>query len=94
MKVDVRDVPSGDRHEGTLDGEVIGWVTYRRADDGVVHLTHAEVLPHVGGRGVGTSLVQAALDDLAERGERIVPICGFVRNVVRDNPRYHELLAS
>lgn len=90
--IDVRDVPEHDRFEATLDGAVVGVLDYRRDGDAVL-LTHAEVSPEVGGRGVGTALVRAALDELDARGERIVPLCSFVRAFVRDNPSYQRLVA-
>jgi len=93
MNVDVRDVPEQDRYEGTLDGDVVAFLDYRRRDDGVLLLTHAEVVPHVGGRGVGTAFVRAALDDLRARGEKVQPVCGFVRGVIRDSPEYASLVA-
>ena len=91
--IDVQDVPEQSRYEVTLDGHVVGLLDYRRGPGGVVHLTHAEVSPKVGGRGIGTKLVQAALDDLAEKNERVVPVCSFVRAFVRDNPTYQRLVA-
>ena len=91
--IEVTDAPEQHRYEATLDGQMVGVLDYRRDGHGVVHLTHAEVSPRVGGRGIGTQLVQAALDDLADRGERVVPVCSFVRAFVRDNPRYGRLVA-
>ena len=91
--IEVRHAPEHDRYEVALDGQMVGLLDYRRGRDGAVHLTHAEVSPRVGGRGVGSALVRGALDDLAEKGERIVPVCSFVRSVVRDNPDYQRLVA-
>ena len=91
--IEVTDAPERHRYEVSLDGEMVGLLDYRRDGNGVVHLTHAEVSPRVGGQGIGTQLVQGALDDLAEKGERIVPVCSFVRAFVRDNPDYGRLVA-
>jgi predicted GNAT family acetyltransferase len=91
--IDVRDVPDRDRFEGVLEGDVVAILDYRRRDDGVLLLTHAEVAPAVGGRGVGTAFVKGALDDLRARGATVQPICGFVRAVIRDHPEYRSLVA-
>jgi hypothetical protein len=91
--LDVRDVPQRDRFEARLGDEVVGIIDYRRARDGAVALTHAEVVPRYGGRGIGTVMVRAALDDLAGRDERILPLCSFVRAFVHDNPAYRRLVA-
>jgi predicted GNAT family acetyltransferase len=91
--IEVAHAPERDRYEVCLDGQMVGLLDYRRGTDGVLHLTHAEVTPRVGGRGIGTALVRSALDDLADKGERIVPVCSFVRAFVRDNPDYQRLVA-
>ena len=93
MSIDVHDVPEQSRYEVVLDGQLVGLLDYRRGPGDAVHLTHAEVSPRVGGQGIGTKLVQAALDDLAQKGERVVPVCSFVRAFVRDNPTYQRLVA-
>lgn len=91
LDLDVRDVPERSRFEGDLEGERVAFLDYRRRDDGTLLLTHAEVSPRVGGRGVGTAFVSAVLDQLADRGERIVPICGFVASVLRQRPELASL---
>ncbi len=92
--IDVRDAPERSRFEGTLDGDVVAVLDYRRDErTGTLLLTHAEVSPEHGGRGIGSALVKASLDDLADRGERIVPLCSFVAAFVRDNPGYRRLVA-
>jgi predicted GNAT family acetyltransferase len=91
--VTIDDVPARSRYEGSIDGDVVGWIDYRRDErTGALLLTHAEVDPALGGQGVGTSMVLASLDDLSARGERIVPLCSFVASVVRANPAYERLL--
>jgi len=92
--IEVRAATEEERFEVAVDGELVGILDYRRdAQRGAVLLTHAEVAPHVGGRGIGSALVRGALDDLRDRGEKIVPLCSFVRAFVRDNPEYQSLVA-
>ena len=90
---EVSHAPDRHRYEVSVDGQMVGRLDYRRDADGVVLLTHAEVTPRIGGRGIGTELVRSALDDLADKGERIVPVCSFVRAFVRENPDYQRLVA-
>lgn len=87
------DAPERNRYEGILDGSVVAVLDYRTRDDGVLVLTHAEVAPEVGGRGVGTAFVRGALDDLRARDAKVVAVCGFVRAVMADNPEYASLVA-
>jgi predicted GNAT family acetyltransferase len=74
----VRDNAVEHRYELVRDGEVLGFVTYRPRGEALV-LEHTEVDPARRERGLGTRLVQGALDDLRARGIRVVPLCPFVR---------------
>ena len=81
----VRDHERELRYELTLDGEVLGFIRYRRHPDSVV-LVHTDVDPAYEGQGLGSMVVQGALDDLRERGLRVVPLCPFVREYLRRHP--------
>jgi hypothetical protein len=81
----VRDNAERLRYELTLDGEVVGFLTYRGRGEAVV-LVHTEVDPAQQNQGLGTRLVQGALADLRERGIRVVPLCPFVRAYVSRHP--------
>ena len=50
--------------------------------------THTEVPAADEGKGIGTRLVRAALDDVRRRGLTIVPACSFVADFVRRHPEY------
>ena len=50
--------------------------------------THTEVPPADEGKGVGSKLVRAALDDTRQSGFKIVPACSFVVDFVRRHPEY------
>jgi uncharacterized protein len=89
--ITVTDVPSRSRYEAKLDGETVGFVSYRAADDQLL-LTHAEVDPSLRGRGLGEQVVRATLDQVRDRDAKVVPLCGFVHSVMRDNPEYHALM--
>jgi predicted GNAT family acetyltransferase len=60
---------------------------YHRQGDRLV-FSHTEVPPADEGRGIGSQLVRAALDDARERGFKIVPACSFVADFVRRHPEY------
>ncbi len=81
----VRDNPAELRYELTRDGEVLGFIRYRREPDAVV-LVHTDVDPAYERQGLGSFLVAGALEDLRERGLRVVPLCPFVRAYLRDHP--------
>lgn len=88
---DVVDRPAEGRYVVRADNAVAGVAEYRRQGGRVV-FTHTEVVPAYGGRGLGSRLVQAALDDLRCQGASVVPQCPFVAAWIRDHPGYTELV--
>jgi len=67
-----------------------GFIDYRRSGS-TLFLNHAEVPAALAGRGVGTRLVTGALDLIRSRGERMVPVCPFIKAIVRRYPAYADL---
>ncbi|MGO4408312.1 GNAT family N-acetyltransferase [Bosea sp. RAF48] len=46
------------------------------------------------GRGIGERLVEGIFRLARERGQRIVPACGFVADWAHRHPGYHDVLAA
>jgi predicted GNAT family acetyltransferase len=92
--VNVVNRPEERRYELLLAGEQIGELVYRNRGDDVVAFLHTEVDPNVQRRGLGSTLVKAALDDARERGLHVVPICPFVEAYARRHPEYADLVVS
>jgi predicted GNAT family acetyltransferase len=90
--VSVTDRPEDLRYEVDVDGEVAGFINYRRAD-GVVEMVHTDVDPKWEGQGVGSALVQGALDDVRARGLKVRPFCPFVAAYIRRHPEYRDIVA-
>ncbi|MEZ3161425.1 GNAT family N-acetyltransferase [Microbacterium sp. BWT-B31] len=68
-------------------GDVLGGFSeFEIAPNGELIFPHTEVDPAFRGRGLSTALIAAAMNDVASRGERIVPLCPVVRRYVRENP--------
>jgi hypothetical protein len=80
------------RFELGEDGEQ-GFVDYRRSG-ATLYLNHAEVPSSLAGRGLGTRLVRGTLDLIRSRGERIVPVCPFIKVFIRRYPDYADLSAK
>ena len=76
-----------------LNGTPAGLIRFTRDED-VVTLVHTEVDPQFEGEGVGSTLVQRALDDIRSRGERVVPLCPFVSAYLERHPEYADLVAD
>lgn len=62
-------------------------------DGDVVSFTHTEVPEEMEGQGIGTRLVAGALDDVRNRGLKVVPVCSFVRHYVETHADVQDLLA-
>jgi uncharacterized protein len=88
---EVVDVPEQSRYELRLDGHLIGLAAYRRRD-GRIAFTHTEVDESCEGRGFGSRLAAAALDDARRQGLEIVPLCSFIAHYVEQHPEYQELV--
>jgi len=87
----VRDNADELRYEIDEAGEVRGFIQYRRGD-GVLTLVHTDVEPKWEGHGVGSALVQGALEDIRARGLKVRPLCPFVAAYIERHPEYGDLV--
>ncbi|WP_035841233.1 GNAT family N-acetyltransferase [Kitasatospora azatica] len=90
MTVIVRDNPSADQFEAEIDGEPAGFATYLRSEDLVVY-PHTVVESRFEGRGVGSALARAALDDARKRGLAVLATCQFIHGWMERHPEYQDL---
>jgi predicted GNAT family acetyltransferase/glutaredoxin len=90
---EVVDVPEEGRYELRLGGRLIGIAAYRRRDSRIV-FTHTEIDESCEGRGYGSRLAAAALEDARRQGLEVVPLCPFIARYVERHPEYHELVPS
>jgi uncharacterized protein len=79
------------RYELRLGDALIGVAAYRATDSELV-LTHTQVDASCEGRGYGSALVGAVLDDARERGLTVRPLCPFVSSYIRRHPELQELV--
>jgi predicted GNAT family acetyltransferase len=91
--VTVRDNPAELRYEAVANGELLGEIRYR-TEPGVVVLVHTEVAPSAEGIGIGSRLVEEALDDIRARGLHVVPLCPFVAAYIRRHPDHADLVGT
>ena len=91
MDGEVRNNEAAHRYELEVDGKLA--VAEYRLRPGRISFTHTEVPDALEGRGIGTRLVKAALDDARAKGLKVVPICPFVKHYIETHPEERDLLA-
>ena len=92
-EAEVVDVPEASRYELRLGGHLIGLAAYRRRN-GRIAFTHTEVDESCEGRGFGSRLAAAALEDARRSGLEVVPLCPFIAHYIDRHPDYGKLVAS
>jgi predicted GNAT family acetyltransferase len=89
---EVVDVPDESRYELRLGGRRVGVAAYRRRN-GRIAFIHTEVDESCAGRGFGSRLAAAALDDACRTGLAVVPLCPFIAHYIDRHPEYDALVA-
>lgn len=89
----VVDVPEESRYELRLGEHVLGFSAYRKREDRIA-FTHTEVDESRRGRGLGSRLAAAALDDARRQGLDVIPLCPFVAGYINRHPEYQDLVAE
>lgn len=91
MTVSVENQPDQSRYALLQDGEVIGVAEYDLRQDAIV-FTHTEVDEEKREKGMASTLVQTALDDVRDHSElRVVASCPYVRSWLSAHPDYADL---
>ncbi|HVA86470.1 MAG TPA: GNAT family N-acetyltransferase, partial [Candidatus Saccharimonadales bacterium] len=85
--------PDARRYEAWLGDQLAGFAEYEPAEGRVI-FTHTEIDPGFSGRGGGTGLARAALDDVRARGLRVTPLCPFIAAWIKRHPIYADLVVG
>jgi predicted GNAT family acetyltransferase len=93
MEPTVSNDPEADRYEIKDGDQVLGIAAYQRRGDTLV-MTHTEVDSSSEHSGLGGTLVKAALDDIRSHGQKIVPLCPFVKGWIDRHPDYADLVVD
>lgn len=79
------------RYEIHMDGQLAGFADYT-VQPGVIAIPHTEVDPAFEGRGLGSTLARAALDDIRQQGSQVAPHCPFIATYIKRHPEYADLV--
>jgi uncharacterized protein len=91
VSVTVRNDPERRRYVAQLDGEPAGFAAYSHRP-GVISFMHTEVDGRFKGRGVGSAIARAALEDARANREAVLPFCPFMNGWIRDHAEYRDLV--
>lgn len=91
MPATVRNNTARNRYELEVDGHTA--VAVYALAPGVITFEHTEVPPELGGKGVGSTLVRGALEDVRRQGLKVVVHCPFVKGYMAKHPEFNDLLA-
>ena len=89
----VEENPAKNRFEILVDDALAGFTAYLPRGE-VLVLTHTEVDQRYQNMGVGAALVRGTLDQIRERGGRVVPKCPFVSAFIKRHPEYGDLVTT
>jgi uncharacterized protein len=89
----VRHEPAEQQYEIWVAGVRAGLAAYRD-EDGATAFTHTKIGDEFGGRGLASTLIAAALSDVAARGGLVLPHCAFVRAYIRKHPDHARLVPA
>lgn len=87
----VRDNKAEHEFELVVDGHR-AVAAYQLEDDTIV-FTHTIVPKAIEGRGVASRLIRGALDQVRDRGLKVIPQCPFVAAYIKRHPDTQDLLA-
>jgi hypothetical protein len=87
---DIVDNKPHHRFELVVEGHLAA--AYYKVDGNVITFEHTEVPPELGGKGVGSKLVLAALDRVRAEGMKVIAECPFVKAWIGKHPEYKDLL--
>jgi predicted GNAT family acetyltransferase len=60
----------------------------------VITFAHTDVPKALGGKGIGSKLVQGALDQVRADGLKLIPQCPFVKAWIDKHPDYADLVTQ
>lgn len=82
---------AGERRYELRDGDQIGGVLRYEDRDGIRVFTHTEVPAEHEGKGHGSKLARAGLDDTRRLGKRVIARCDFIDAYITRHPEYADL---
>jgi predicted GNAT family acetyltransferase len=86
----LRNNKSKNRFELEIDDH-LAFVEYELSPSAIA-LLHTEVPKELGGRGVGSILAKAVLENVRAQGLKVEPRCEFLAGYIKKHPEFAELV--
>lgn len=86
----IKENSAHNRYEIELDG-YLAYLEDRLAD-GCMDLFHTCASIELSGQGIGSRLVDFALNKACERKQKVVPTCSFVEAYLKAHPEFSDLI--
>lgn len=84
---------AANRYEIHVDGALGGFADYI-ASEGTVTIPHTEIDPAFEGRGLGSALARAAIEDIQGQGLHVIPQCPFIARYIDRHPEYASMVVT
>jgi predicted GNAT family acetyltransferase len=78
------------RFELPIDGHIA--TSEYSLKDGAIAFVHTEVPQALAGKGIGSTLIKGALDQVRARGLKVVALCPFVKAYIEKHTDYADLV--
>jgi predicted GNAT family acetyltransferase len=92
MNVEVKHDEAAGKYYAMVDGRE-SVCEYRPAGEKTLNFSHTYVPPELRGKGIAEELVRQALEDVRERGFKVIPSCWYVRVYIDRHAQYRDLVA-
>jgi len=89
--VQISDNADDSRYEARVGSKLAGFAQYQLTKDLIV-FTHTVVDPAFEGKGVGSALARAALDDVRGTDRKVLPLCPFIKAWIEHHREYVDLV--
>ena len=92
MNVEVKHDEAARKYYALVDGRE-SVCEYGPAGEKTLNFSHTYVPPELRGKGIAEELVRQALEDVRERGFKVIPSCWYVRVYIDRHAQYRDLVA-
>ena len=87
-----------EENKGTItayeDGTAVGDLTFKIRSEGIIVITHTLAFEGNESKGIGATLMEAAVRYALENDKKIVPLCSYARHYLERKPGLQSLISD